>query len=53
MEVNDTLKDEPGLVNQSPYEKGWMIVIRITNPAELDRLISAAEYQALVSRKVS
>ena len=53
VEVNDTLKDEPGLVNQSPYEKGWMIVIRMTNSAELDRLVSAAEYQALVSGKVS
>ena len=53
VEVNNTLKDEPGLVNQSPYEKGWMIIIRMTNPAELARLISASEYQALVSGKVS
>ena len=53
VEVNNTLKDEPVLVNQSTYEKGWMIVIRMTNPAELDRLVSAAEYQALVSGKVN
>ena len=53
VEVNNTLKDEPGLVNQYPYEKGWMIVIRMTNTAELDRLVSATEYQALVSGKVN
>jgi glycine cleavage system H protein len=48
IEVNHTLEDEPGLVNQDPYGQGWMIVVRITAPAEVDRLISAAEYTALV-----
>jgi glycine cleavage system H protein len=48
VEVNHALEEEPGLVNQDPYAKGWMIVVRMTNPAELDLLISAAEYQALV-----
>jgi len=48
VEVNHALEDEPGLVNQDPYGKGWMIVVKITNPAEVDLLSSAAEYQALV-----
>jgi len=48
VEVNHSLEDEPGLVNEDPYEQGWMIVVKITNPAELDLLISADEYRNLV-----
>jgi len=49
VEVNHSLADEPGLVNKDPYGKGWMIVVELSNPAELDHLLSAEEYQALVS----
>jgi len=49
VEVNHSLESEPGLVNRDPYGKGWMIVVEMSNPAELDRLLSAEEYQALVS----
>jgi len=45
-EVNRALEDEPGLVNQDPYGKGWMVVVRMTNPDEVDLLVSAAEYRA-------
>ena len=48
VEVNHSLEDEPGLVNEDPYEEGWMIVVKITNPAEVDLLISAGEYRNLV-----
>ncbi len=48
VEVNSALEDEPGLVNRAPYGEGWMIVTRLTDPAEVDRLISADEYRALV-----
>ena len=48
VEVNQAMEDEPGLVNDDPYGEGWMITVRMTDPAEVDRLISAAEYQALV-----
>ena len=48
VEVNNALKDEPGLVNQDPYGKGWMIVVRIADSSEVDRLISAAEYEAVI-----
>ena len=50
VEVNATLGSEPGVVNQDPYGKGWMIVIKLTNPSELERLVSATEYQALLSK---
>ena len=48
VEVNHALEDEPGTVNQDPHDEGWMIVIKIAKPAEIDTLVSATEYQALV-----
>jgi glycine cleavage system H protein len=43
--VNTELKNNPALVNQSPYEKGWMIRIRIEKPAEIDVLLTAEAYE--------
>ena len=48
VEVNGALEEEPGLVNEDPYQRGWMIVVKIANPAEVDLLISADEYRNLV-----
>jgi glycine cleavage system H protein len=47
-EVNHSLESEPNLVNSDPYGKGWMIVVELSDPAELDRLLSAEEYQAVI-----
>jgi glycine cleavage system H protein len=44
--VNDALTSEPGLVNRDPYEAGWMIKLKATNPADVDKLLSSAEYLA-------
>ena len=44
VEVNEALPDEPGTVNEDPYGKGWMIVIKMSNPAEIEALTSAEEY---------
>ena len=46
VEANDELKDKPELINDSPYENGWMLVVKMTNPGELDGLMSAEEYTA-------
>ncbi|RLC67815.1 MAG: glycine cleavage system protein GcvH, partial [Chloroflexi bacterium] len=46
VEVNEALQDEPGRVNEDPYGEGWMVVIRMTNPADVDALVSADEYRA-------
>ena len=43
--VNAALENAPELVNESPYEKGWMIVIRASSPAEVDALMDAAAYE--------
>ncbi len=48
MEVNEKLEDKPELVNQSPYEKAWMIKLRIGRPEELNELLSAEEYEEYV-----
>jgi len=50
IKVNDMLKDDPGIVNQDPYGQGWMIVVELTNPAELGSLMSAEAYGALVEK---
>ncbi len=48
LEVNDTLEHSPELVNQDPFKKGWIAVIEITDKKELDELLSAADYAALI-----
>lgn len=45
IEVNRRLGSEPELVNRSPYEDGWMLKVRLEDPAELDRLLTAEEYR--------
>ncbi len=42
--VNDALEHEPGVINSSPYEEGWMIVVDMANPEELGGLLSADAY---------
>ena len=46
VKANEELKDQPEQINDSPYENGWMLVVKMTNPAELDSLMSAEEYTA-------
>ena len=43
--VNDALGDEPEKVNEDPYGEGWMIRVRLSNPGEVDSLLTAAEYE--------
>lgn len=48
IEFNDTLEGEPELVNSDPYGAGWMIKVKISDPSELDGLLSAEDYAALI-----
>jgi len=48
VEVNPALADEPELVNKDPYNKGWMIKVKITDIAELDELLSVDDYQKML-----
>ena len=49
LEMNETLNDAAELVNTDPYEKGWLIRIKITDPFELDSLLSAEQYKAMIA----
>ena len=49
--VNEKLRDAPEVINQDPYGNGWMIEVRLENPAELDKLMSAADYQQFLQTK--
>ncbi len=48
IEFNQNLEDEPEKVNSDPYGEGWMVKIRFTDTAEVDDLLSAAEYTEIV-----
>ncbi|TKC13112.1 glycine cleavage system protein GcvH [Pedobacter polaris] len=48
IEVNAELNDNPELVNSDPYGKGWMVKVSLSDAAQVDALLSADEYKALV-----
>ena len=48
VEVNSALEDTPELVNSEPFKGGWMIRVRISDPSQLDELLSADDYSALI-----
>jgi len=50
VEVNDDLPDEPEIINNSPYEDGWMVKIRISHPEEVDELMDASDYQDFIEK---
>ena len=50
LEVNPELEDAPELVNEDAYGKGWLIKVTVADPAQLDELLSADEYQKLIAK---
>ncbi|PIL31605.1 hypothetical protein GSI_06307 [Ganoderma sinense ZZ0214-1] len=44
-EINTTLNDQPGLLNKSPEEKGWLCKVKLSDPKELDELMTEEAYQ--------
>jgi glycine cleavage system H protein len=49
LELNDEIDGSPELINQDPYGKGWIIRVKLSDPAQIDGLLSAEEYKDLVS----
>lgn len=49
VEVNNGLTDRPESINQDPYGEGWIAVIELADPAELDNLLSPDDYAAFVA----
>ncbi|MCA1416888.1 glycine cleavage system protein GcvH, partial [Bradyrhizobium sp. NBAIM20] len=47
-EVNEALRDDPSLANSDPLKAGWFFKVRLSNPAQLDPLMDATAYDALL-----
>jgi len=47
--INEDLSDSPEFVNESPYEKAWMIIVEPSDSSELDELLSADQYEATIN----
>ena len=50
VEINPAIDADPALVNKDPYGEGWMVKIAMTNPSEVDALLSAEEYAAFIAK---
>ena len=50
LEVNPDLEEQPELVNEDAYGKGWIIKVALSDPTELDDLMTAAEYEQMIAK---
>ncbi|WP_462411086.1 glycine cleavage system protein GcvH [Neobacillus sp. Marseille-QA0830] len=48
VEVNEDLNDSPEFVNESPYDKAWMIVVEPSNSSEIDEMLTPEKYEAMI-----
>ncbi|KAF0203910.1 MAG: glycine cleavage system H [Bacteroidetes bacterium] len=48
LEFNESLNDAPEQINKDPYGEGWIVKVKMSNPAEFDSLLDAAEYGELI-----
>ncbi|TCT19110.1 glycine cleavage system H protein [Melghiribacillus thermohalophilus] len=51
VEVNEELEDSPELVNESPYEKAWMIIVEPEDMSQVDDLMTAEQYEEMISEE--
>ena len=51
IEVNEELFDNPENINRDPYNDGWMIAVKMSDPSELDLLMSAEEYSEMIAEE--
>jgi len=51
MEANATLQNKPEMINSDPHGAGWLVKVRLSNPAELNSLMDAKAYEAYVEEK--
>ncbi len=50
-DVNENLSEHPEIINQSPYESGWIVKIKPSNPSDLDSLMTKQEYDKFVGEE--
>ena len=46
IEFNETLEDDPALINNDPFGAGWIIKVRVSNPSDVEGLMDASAYEA-------
>jgi len=51
VEINEEVVDAPELINESPFENGWLVKVQLSDPAELDDLMTAEEYEQLLAEE--
>jgi glycine cleavage system H protein len=51
VEVNQEVIDAPELLNESPYEDGWLVKVKLSDPSEADELMSAADYEGMLAEQ--
>ncbi|MFA5353737.1 MAG: glycine cleavage system protein GcvH [Thermodesulfovibrionales bacterium] len=51
VEVNESLSDTPEVINEEPYGKGWIAVVEMSNPSEVDELLEAADYEKYIEEE--
>ena len=51
MEVNEDLADTPEIINEDPYGNGWLVVLEMTDPQELNDLMSKSEYEKFLKEE--
>ncbi len=49
--INEELANNPGLANSDPYGAGWLIKVKLERPEELDKLLSADEYERFLEKE--
>ncbi|MEQ6377094.1 glycine cleavage system protein GcvH [Bacillaceae bacterium S4-13-56] len=49
--INEELEDSPEFVNESPYEKAWMILVELSDSSQLDDLLSAEDYEKVITKE--
>jgi glycine cleavage system H protein len=48
IKINESLKEKPELINEDPYNNGWIAILEFSNPQEYDNLLSSDEYKKLI-----
>jgi len=51
-EVNKSLEDDPSLINKDPYNRGWLVKIKISDHSELDLLLTSGDYENVVKEEI-
>jgi glycine cleavage system H protein len=51
--INERLQEEPELINSEPYGEGWMLKIEMSDPAEVEKLLSSGDYEKIITEGTS